>query len=70
LKLEEQLSEAKKEIQQLQERGERAASKHLLEDVNPPFPEEFRVEEYDYGDVFYIPETHYVNGMGWINLYM
>ncbi|BAT75495.1 hypothetical protein VIGAN_01336700 [Vigna angularis var. angularis] len=70
LKLEEQLLEAKKEIQQLQERDERAASKDLLEAVNPPFPEEFRVEEYDYGDVFYIPETHYINGMEWINLYM
>jgi len=70
LKLEEQLLEAKKEIQQLQEHGERAPSKHLQEAVNPPYFGEFRVEDYDYGDFFYIPETHYINGMEWINLDM
>ncbi|KAL9327033.1 hypothetical protein ACSQ67_007678 [Phaseolus vulgaris] len=67
LNLEEQLLEAKKEIQQLQERGERASTKHLLEAVNPPFLGEFREEDYDYADVFYIPETHYISGMEWIN---
>ncbi|KAK7346452.1 hypothetical protein VNO80_20971 [Phaseolus coccineus] len=70
LNLEERLLEAKKEIQQLQERGERAPSKHLVEAVNPPFLGEFRAEDYDYADVFYIPETHYINGMEWINFYM
>ncbi|CAJ1942605.1 unnamed protein product [Sphenostylis stenocarpa] len=61
LKLEEQLLEAKKEMQKLKERGERAPTKHSLEAVNPPFLGEFRVEECDYDDVFYVPE--------WINLF-
>lgn len=43
-----------------------------MEAVNPPFlGDQFRVEEYDDAeDEFYInPETHYINGMEWINLY-
>ncbi|RDX87752.1 Homeobox-leucine zipper protein ATHB-40, partial [Mucuna pruriens] len=73
LKLEEQLLEAKKEIQRLLERGERApsnSSSSSMEVVNPPFLGEFKVEEYDDSDVFYVPETHYINGMEWINLYI
>ncbi|KAG5062280.1 hypothetical protein JHK85_003463 [Glycine max] len=75
LKLKEQLLETKKEIEQLLERGEKApsnnssSSQSMEEAVNPPFLGEFRVEEYDDGDVFYIPETHHINGMEWINLY-
>ena len=41
---------------------------HLMEVVNPPFIREFRMEEYDDGDVFYIPETHYK--MEWIDMYI
>nr|KYP51198.1 Homeobox-leucine zipper protein ATHB-21 [Cajanus cajan] len=80
LKLQEQLLEAKKEIQQLLERGDRApsnssSSSHSLSQsmdqvVNPPFLGEFSVEEYGDGDVFCIPETHYIDGMEWLNLYM
>ena len=39
-----------------------------MEVVNPPFIREFRMEEYDDGDVFYIPETHYK--MEWIDMYI
>ncbi|KAK7262836.1 hypothetical protein RJT34_30417 [Clitoria ternatea] len=73
LKLEEQLLEAKKEIQRLLERADSSSSSQsqpILEDVNPQFLGEFRMEEYDDSDVFYIPETYYINGMEWINLYM
>lgn len=81
LKLEGQLLEAKKEIQRLRERSGRDPSNsstssslsQSMEAVNPPFlGDQFRVEEYDDAeDEFYInPETHYINGMEWINLYM
>ncbi|XP_027347850.1 homeobox-leucine zipper protein ATHB-40-like [Abrus precatorius] len=77
LKLEKQLLEANKEIQRLLERADRAPSNssnssqsQSMDAVNPPFLGEFSVEVYDDGDVFYIPETHYINGMEWINLYM
>ncbi|XP_061357237.1 homeobox-leucine zipper protein ATHB-40-like [Gastrolobium bilobum] len=74
LKLEEQLLEAKKEIQRLLDCANRAPSNSFSssqtqskEAVNPPFLGEFRVEEYDDGDMFYIPEIPYINGMEWIN---
>lgn len=41
-----------------------------MEVVDPPFLGEFGVDVYD-DDVFYVPnETHYFNGMEWINLYI
>ncbi|KAL2333680.1 hypothetical protein Fmac_014893 [Flemingia macrophylla] len=75
-KLQEQLLEAKKEIQRLLEGEDRAPSNsssssqslsQSIEVVNPPFLGEFWVEEYGDGDVFYIPDTHYTNGMEWVN---
>ncbi|KAJ1419055.1 Homeobox-like domain superfamily [Sesbania bispinosa] len=77
LKLKEQLSEAEKEIQRLLERGGdvvpsnscSSSQSQSMEAVDPPFLGEFGVDGYD-DDVFYVPETHYINGMEWINLYM
>ncbi|XP_004512013.1 homeobox-leucine zipper protein ATHB-40 [Cicer arietinum] len=80
LKLREQLCEAEKEIQRLREPIERvdpsnssSTSSHesqSMEVVDPPFLGEFGVDVYD-DDVFYVPnETHYFNGMEWINLYI
>ena len=40
-----------------------------MEAVDPPFFGDFGVDGYD-DDVYYVPESHYINGMEWINLYM
>ncbi|TKY70354.1 Homeobox-leucine zipper protein ATHB-40 [Spatholobus suberectus] len=76
LKLKEQLSEAEKEIQRLLESADRVPSNsssssqsQSMEAVDPPFFGDFGVDGYD-DDVYYVPETHYMNGMEWINLYM
>ncbi|XP_027362205.1 homeobox-leucine zipper protein ATHB-40 [Abrus precatorius] len=81
LKLKDQLSEAEKEIQRLLERADRVPSNssstssqsqsqsQSMEAVDPPFLGEFGVDGYD-DDVFYVPETHYINGMEWINVFM
>ncbi|XP_028775618.1 homeobox-leucine zipper protein ATHB-40 [Neltuma alba] len=72
LKLKEQLSEAEKDIQRLLERVDRVSSSNSptssqsMEAVNPSFLGDLRVEPYD-DDVFYMPQTHYINGMDeWI----
>ncbi|XP_054825473.1 homeobox-leucine zipper protein ATHB-40 isoform X2 [Prosopis cineraria] len=68
LKLKEQLSEAERDIQRLQERVERVSSSNSpsssqsMEAVNPPFLGDLSVEAYDDG-VFYMPQTHYISGM-------
>ncbi|KAL2348480.1 hypothetical protein Fmac_002480 [Flemingia macrophylla] len=76
LKLKDQLSEAEKEIQRLLQSGDRVPSNsssssqsQSVEAMDPPFLGDFGVDGYD-DDVFYVPETHYINGMEWINLYM
>lgn len=77
LKLKEQLSEAEKEIQRLLERvpsnssssSQSQSQSHSMEAVDPPFFGDFGVDGYD-DDVYYVPESHYINGMEWINLYM
>ncbi|XP_020217387.1 homeobox-leucine zipper protein ATHB-40 [Cajanus cajan] len=76
LKLKDQLSEAEKEIQRLLQSADRVPSNsssssqsQSVEALDPPFLGEFGVDGYD-DDVFYVPETHYINGMEWINLYM
>ncbi|CAL0314439.1 unnamed protein product [Lupinus luteus] len=76
LKLKEQLSEAEKEIQVLKHTdrvcsnspssSQQSQSMDVV--VDPPFLGEFHVDGYD--DVFYVPGTHYINGMEWINLYI
>ena len=45
------------------------SSSQSMEAVDPPFLGEYCVEGYD-DDVFYMPETHYINSMDWVNLYM
>lgn len=76
LKLKDQLSEAEKEIQRLLESGDRVPSNsssssqsQSMEAVDPPFFGVFGVDGYD-DDVFYGPETHCMNALEWINLYM
>ncbi|CAL0331849.1 unnamed protein product [Lupinus luteus] len=77
LKLKEQLSEAEKEIQILKHTDRVSSnspsssqqSQSMEAVVDPPFFGEFQVDGYD-DDVFYVPETHYINGMEWINLYI
>ncbi|KAI4327563.1 hypothetical protein L6164_020008 [Bauhinia variegata] len=72
LKLKEKLSEAEKENQRLRESGSNSpTSSQTVQSVGavePPFLGEFG-EVYDY-DMFSMPETHYINGMEWVNLYM
>ncbi|MED6197170.1 hypothetical protein PIB30_054184 [Stylosanthes scabra] len=83
LKLKEQLCEAKEEIQRLQEnrvpsnstsssQSQSQSQSQSMEMMDPPFFGDFGVEPYEYDDyVFYVPETHYTNGMEWVNnLYM
>ncbi|KAF5736051.1 Homeobox-leucine zipper protein ATHB-40 [Tripterygium wilfordii] len=75
LKLKEQLSEAKKEIQRLSERAEGVSSSHspssslTMEAMDPPFLGEFGVVE-TYDDVFFVPESNYGPGTEWMNLFM
>ncbi|KOM43940.1 hypothetical protein LR48_Vigan05g154500 [Vigna angularis] len=80
LKLKDQLSEAEKEIQRLLESGDRVPSNSCsssqsqsesqsMEAMDPPFFMVFEVDGYD-DDVFYGPETHCMNALEWINLYM
>lgn len=73
MKLREQLSEAEKEIQQQRQLeavpSNSSSSSQSVEAMDPPFLGEFVVDGYD-DDVFYVPETHYLNNMEWINLYM
>nr|UZQ19725.1 homeobox-leucine zipper protein ATHB-40-1 [Gleditsia microphylla] len=71
LKLKEKLSEAKKEIQRLQERGDRVSSNSCsssqsMEDVEPQFLGDIGVAGYD----IYTPDTGYMNCMEWMNSYM
>lgn len=73
LKLKEQLIDAEKDIQRLSERVDGLSSNSPSSSMSmeamqdPPFLGEFGVE---YGDVFYVPENNYINGMEWMNLYM
>jgi len=78
LKLKDQLCEAEKEIQRLVESGERVPSNSAsssqsqsqsMEVVDPALFGVFGVDGYD-DDVFYAPETHCINALEWINLYM
>ncbi|KAJ9170830.1 hypothetical protein P3X46_018904 [Hevea brasiliensis] len=73
LKLKEQLSEAEKEIQRLTERVDGVSSNSSsstlsMEAMDTPFLGEFGME--GYGDIFYMPETNYIHGMEWFNLYV
>ncbi|KAE9613000.1 hypothetical protein Lal_00027313 [Lupinus albus] len=76
LKLKEKLLEAEKEIQVLKHSdrvsSSSPSSSHQSQSmeavVDPPFLGEFQLDGYD--DVLYVPETHYINGMEWINLYI
>ncbi|KAF2295085.1 hypothetical protein GH714_031420 [Hevea brasiliensis] len=73
LKLKEQLSEAEKEIQRLTERVDGVSSNSSsstlsMEAMDTPFLGEFGME--GYGDFFYMPETNYIHGMEWFNLYV
>ncbi|KAK7252895.1 hypothetical protein RIF29_37156 [Crotalaria pallida] len=72
LKLKEQLSEAEKEIQALKHTdrvSSNSPTSSLSQSMDPPFLGDFQVDGYD-DDVFYVPESHYINGMEWINLYI
>ncbi|XP_071912776.1 homeobox-leucine zipper protein ATHB-40-like [Coffea arabica] len=72
LKLKEQVSEAEKEIQRLLERSDGVSSNSpsssfSMEAIEPPFLGEFGMEGFE--NVFYVPETNYVNGLEWVNIY-
>ncbi|KAI4314877.1 hypothetical protein L6164_027742 [Bauhinia variegata] len=73
LKLKEKLLEAEKENQRLLESGSSSPTSSQTQSIgamDPPFLGEFG-EAYDYDyDMFSMPETHYINGMEWINLYV
>ncbi|KAJ7952967.1 Homeobox leucine zipper protein [Quillaja saponaria] len=74
LKLKDLLAEAEKDIQRLSERvdgisSHSPSSSQSVGAIDPPFFGEFGIEGYD-DDVFYMAEPTYVNGMGWMNLYM
>ncbi|KAJ4835716.1 hypothetical protein Tsubulata_021724 [Turnera subulata] len=73
LRLKEQLSEAEKEIRRLSERNEGTSSNSpssslSMEVIEPPFLGEFGIDSYE--DVFYMPDSSYIHGMEWMNLYM
>lgn len=77
LKLREQLLEVEKERQQLLERVDGVPSNspsssqsQSMEAVDPPFLGEFGVVDGYDDNVFNVPETQYLNGMEWINLFM
>ncbi|PIN12105.1 hypothetical protein CDL12_15289 [Handroanthus impetiginosus] len=72
LKLKEQLHEAKKEIQRLSERWDGIMSNSpssclSMETMEPPFLGEFEIGGLE--NFFYPPETNYVHGFEWDNLY-
>lgn len=75
VKLKEQLTQAKNEIQQLVERSERISSNSptssvTMDAVQPPsLGDQLFLEEYE--DVFYcMQENNYNQGMEWLNLFM
>ncbi|KAL3525419.1 hypothetical protein ACH5RR_013791 [Cinchona calisaya] len=73
LKLKEQLSEAEKEINRLLERSDGGSSNSPSSSFSmeameqPPFLGEFGMEGLE--NVFYVPETNYVHGLEWFNIY-
>ncbi|KAK4416528.1 Homeobox-leucine zipper protein ATHB-40 [Sesamum alatum] len=73
LKLKEQLQEAEKEIQRLSEKWDGVSSNSpsssfSMEAMDPPFLGEFGME--GLGNVFYVPEDNYVQGLAeWNNFY-
>ncbi|KAG8384051.1 hypothetical protein BUALT_Bualt04G0077800 [Buddleja alternifolia] len=72
LKLKEQLHGAEKEIQRLSERSDgfssnSPSSSFSMDAMDPPFLGQFGMEGLE--NVFYAPETNYVHGLEWDNLY-
>ncbi|GAV61944.1 Homeobox domain-containing protein [Cephalotus follicularis] len=75
LKLKDQLRDAEIDIQRLAERVDglstnSPSSSLSMDAMDPPFYGEFGMGTTVYEDVFYMPESNYVPGMEWIDLYM
>lgn len=76
MKLKEQLLEADEKIQRLSERVDQGGSSNSPSSslsmeitMEPQFlGDQFGVEGYN--DVFYMPETNYIFGMEWPNMYI
>ncbi|CAI9781003.1 unnamed protein product [Fraxinus pennsylvanica] len=73
LTLKEQISEAEKEIQRILERGDgfssinSPSSSFSMELLDPPFLGGFGMEGLE--NVLYVPQSDYVNGLEWVNVY-